>query len=29
MSECFPPVNPMDDVDDAFGDANASAVEPE
>jgi hypothetical protein len=29
MYERLPPVDLMDDVDEAFGDANASAAEPE
>ena len=29
MSERLPPVDPMDDVDEAFGDADASTIEPE
>jgi hypothetical protein len=29
MSERLPLVDPMDDVDEAFGDADVSAVEPE
>jgi hypothetical protein len=28
-SEHLPPVDPVDDVDEAFGDADVSAVEPE